>query len=417
MLNSQPIGNLFSIENTEARYVPATRLTEGLNTFTAQSKDIFGHLSDKIESHFTIDTIPPAFLALSPATGSTLTVPQVTIQGTLNDPTASVMLLDASGNVLSVTNGSTFAFALTLKAGFNTFTLIARDSAGNSSSTALALNYSDLSVVATSITSGASVSTDYLFLNGTINGPDNTGITVNGLAAVVANGKFYVNNLPLQPGSNTLTITATTPDGQTLTQTLIVVSAGSSPFQVTVSPESGVAPLDVAFTVSDQTPNGIRQIAVDFDGNGTTDSTITDPTMPMAFTYNTPGVYQAKVTITDNQGATFSQTLAVVVFDAAQMDKLFTRLWSEMNAALTAGNVVAASKYLNASAKLKYRPVLDVLLPNMPEIVASYSSLKRVSVSENIGEYAINRSYQGQNRLYLIYFLKDADGVWRLDAM
>lgn len=375
-------------------------------------------MSDKITSHVTIDTIPPVFLTLSPATGSTLTVPQVTIQGTLNDPTASILLRDATGNVLSATHGPRFAFAPTLTAGPNTFMLIARDSAGNSSAASLVLNYrSGLSVEVTSITPGASVSTDALFVNGTFNGPDNTGITVNGLVAVVANGKFYVNNLPLQPGPNTLTITATAPDGQTVTKTLTVTSIGSNPFQATVSPASGVAPLDVAFSVSSATPNGVRQITVDVDGNGTVDFTTTDTTMPIAFTYDTPGVYQAKVTLTDNQGATASQTLAIVVFDAAQMDKLFTRVWGEMNIALAAGNVAAASAYLNASAKLQYQPVFNALLPNMPQIVASYSPLARVSISEDIGEYAINRTYQGQNHLYLIYFLKDTDGVWRLDAM
>jgi len=53
----------------------------------------------------------------------------------------------------------------------------------------------------------------------------------------------------------------------------------------------------------------------------------------------------------------------------------------------------------------------------MPEIIASYSPLQRVSVQADIGEYAINRTINGQNRLFLVYFLKDADGVWRLDAM
>jgi hypothetical protein len=61
--------------------------------------------------------------------------------------------------------------------------------------------------------------------------------------------------------------------------------------------------------------------------------------------------------------------------------------------------------------------VFDALLPQMPEIIASYSSLQQVSISSDIGEYAVNRTINGENWIFLIYFLKDADGVWRLDAM
>lgn len=42
---------------------------------------------------------------------------------------------------------------------------------------------------------------------------------------------------------------------------------------------------------------------------------------------------------------------------------------------------------------------------------------ERTSITEDIGEYTVARPYQGGNHLYLIYFLKGADGVWRLDSM
>jgi len=417
-LNGQAISQLFSQTGDEAQYLPPNRLPEGPNILSAQASDRFGHSSERISGRFTIDTIPPRFLGISPADGSTLTTSTVTIQGTLDDPTASVMLLDNSGNVLSLASGSPFGFALTLEPGLNIFTLMARDPAGNVTSTPLKLNFSSgPNVTVTSIASGATVSTDSLFLTGNVSGPENTGVTVNGVIAVTVDGKFYVNNIPLQPGSNTLTVVATTPDGQTITQTLTVTSAGPSPFQVTVEPQSGVTPLPVAFTVTGQDPSTISQIAVDFDGNGTTDFTATDPTAPIAVTYPAPGVYQPKITVTDSQGSTFDQSLVVVVYDATQMDRLFGAIWNGMNSALQSGDAAGASHYLNASAKLRYIPVFSALLPNMPQIIASYSPLKRVSISENIGEYAINRTYQGENRLYLIYFLKDADGVWRVDAM
>lgn len=417
-LNGREVGHLFTISGTDATYTPGVRLPEGMNLLIGNARDLFGHQSDTRTAHFTIDTIPPRFSNVNPANGNSLTTATVTIHGTLDDPTASVLLLDDSGQVLSMAMGASFSFEAALDPGPNAFTLIARDPAGNEATHALILNYSSgPSVTVTSVADGATIDADEIFLQGIFGGPANTGITVNGVVAVTKEGKFYVNNLPLQPGSNTLTVTATTPDGQTLSQTLTVVSAGPSPFHVTVEPQSGVAPLSVVLSVDARAANAVSQIAVDFDGNGTTDFTSMDPATPITFTYDNPGVYEPRVIVTDSQGAANDQSLAVVVNDASHMDMLFEALWKGMNSALQSGDATGATRYLNESAKRKYKPQFDALLPYMPQIIASYSPLRRVSISQDIGEYAINRTYQGRNQVYLIYFLRDADGVWRLDAM
>jgi hypothetical protein len=99
------------------------------------------------------------------------------------------------------------------------------------------------------------------------------------------------------------------------------------------------------------------------------------------------------------------------------MNALFTNLWNGMNDALVRGDVNGAAQYLNESAKHKYLPVFDTLKLQFPQIIASYSPLRRISITDSIGEYAIVRPYNDQNRVYLIYFLQDIDGVWRVDGM
>ena len=54
---------------------------------------------------------------------------------------------------------------------------------------------------------------------------------------------------------------------------------------------------------------------------------------------------------------------------------------------------------------------------DLPQIVASFSPLQPVSVTSEIGEYAINRTIAGADWIFFIYFLRDADGVWRIDDM
>jgi hypothetical protein len=83
-----------------------------------------------------------------------------------------------------------------------------------------------------------------------------------------------------------------------------------------------------------------------------------------------------------------------------------------MVSALVAGDRDGALTYLSPAAQQKYEPVFDVLLPFMTDIVGSFSELQRVSMSA-----AINRTIDDRNRIFLIYFLRDADGVWRIDSM
>jgi hypothetical protein len=124
------------------------------------------------------------------------------------------------------------------------------------------------------------------------------------------------------------------------------------------------------------------------------------------------------IVVKDGAGNTSAASqLQIVDAPVDPVDAPFVSIWNGMNAALLAGNKAAALSFLTFGAQAKYGPVFDALLPHMAEIIASYSSLQHVSVSAEVGEYAIIRTMDGKNHLFLIYFLKDADGVWKLDAM
>lgn len=56
-------------------------------------------------------------------------------------------------------------------------------------------------------------------------------------------------------------------------------------------------------------------------------------------------------------------------------------------------------------------------MPYMPGIIATYTPLQRISSSQQIGKYAVNRSINGTNRIFFIYFVQDENGVWLVDSM
>lgn len=416
-LNDLPIGSIFTRSITEAMYVPPIRLPEGLNTLNAQAIDLFGHPSNRISANFVIDTIPPQFLSVTPADGTNVPQSEAIISGSLDDPTATVLLLDGNGSVIAI-GSATFSFAVPLKPGTNLFTLLARDLAGNETSAVLRLLRNALTVKIMSPTAGSTLNRARVLVSGTFQGPMNTGISVNGTVALVSGNQFLLN-LDLAPGPNTLTAVATTLDGATATDTLnaSVSQTGPDPFEITATPAMGIAPLPVRFTVGNFSGEPNTRVELDTDGNGSTDRVVTDLSVPIDVTYTNPGVYLSRVKVIYGQNQSLEQTLPVVVQDPVQMDALFTNLWNGMNEALVHGDVSEAAQFLNESAKRKYLPVFEALKPQFAQIIASYSLPRRVSISEDIGEYAIVRNFNGQNRLYLIYFLRDADGVWRIDGM
>jgi hypothetical protein len=245
----------------------------------------------------------------------------------------------------------------------------------------------------------------------------NSGVTINGVIAIVdAGNNFYANGVHLEAGANTLTATVTTPSGKTASASVNVTSSGPSPLVISADPVQGVTPLTVAFKVAN--PAGIALASLGFNPGGPGfQAPNSDPGVLFAFTYPAAGTFQSVVSLVDSAGNTYTQPIVIQAQDPAQMDQMFTAIWNGMNAALAAGDKTTAMTFLSDDAKPKYGPVFDRLLPHMATIVASYSPLQRLSLTRGIGEYAINRTIDSVNRIFLIYFVQDSSGAWRIDAM
>lgn len=332
-LNGQPVGNLFHIEAStgQASYTPNNALPEGRNTISVQARDRFGHISNLIDSSFTVDSRVLKILDVSPAEGSVLIGSQVIVSGTFR-------------------------------------------------------------------------------------GPANTGITVNNVVAAINDNKFYAN-VPLQSGANTITVTASTLEGATANQSITVTNTSLASLRINATPPEGVAPLKITFSVESTNDKTVKYITADFDSDGSVDLGVTSPNLNMKHTYTTPGIYIARFVISDIQGNSDLSEVSVVVKDPAAMDKHFKSIWDGMNSALVAQDKRKALAYLNGSARMKYEPIFGKLLPDFPAIVASYSALQNVSITSEIGEYAVNRVIDGVDQIFFIYFQRDPDGVWHLDSM
>ncbi|AZT84803.1 hypothetical protein EHN06_15270 [Marinobacter sp. NP-4(2019)] len=106
---------------------PGQALDEGPVSIKATIEDFAGNVSEPDEVTFTVDTIPPEIEVINPADGTHTNVAEATIRGVVSEP--STLTLNDLDVTLDVGNG--FEESVSLLEGTNTFTLIARDWAGN----------------------------------------------------------------------------------------------------------------------------------------------------------------------------------------------------------------------------------------------------------------------------------------------
>ena len=126
---------------------------------------------------------------------------------------------------------------------------------------------------------GSTINEEKTFITGTVQAPPNSAVAVNGqLATRTDDGRFFVNDVPLTEGANTLTVKVTTQDNQTSKQSINVNRMGAanvSNFRVNVDTAEGFAPLAAKLSVDDLGLPGVthdfERIEFDLNGDGVVD--------------------------------------------------------------------------------------------------------------------------------------------------
>lgn len=128
IIDSTLIGSL-------ASFLPFWIWDSRADTVKVDASDYDGNAAVQKSVTFKIDTVPPTLSITSPVDGLVTNQAACTVKGITNDVTSSPVTVTIklnSGSAEAVTVGSdgSFSKALTLAAGSNTITIVARDSAG-----------------------------------------------------------------------------------------------------------------------------------------------------------------------------------------------------------------------------------------------------------------------------------------------
>ena len=403
-------------------------LNEGGNTFQLKATDTAGNIGERV-LHVTRDTTPPPPAKADQIQAQQQSDGSVRITGAAGsvegDITVTLVNMRTGERVTTAANpDGSFSATITGENG-DEIQIFSTDRAGNTGQATSVVVKGDpfsgpinLTVVAPA--NGATISGDKALVVADLEAPLNTGLTVNGIPASgvpTSSGLRFYATAPLTVGQNVLTVTATTLDGREVTRTIEIGSTGPSAFSVTAEPAAGVAPQEAHFRIADQLGVGIQEVRYDFDNNGTQDLVTADPFETVSATFSGVGLRTISVSIVDASGTIRNQTANLVLLDPAQMDGVIRAIWDGMNSALIAGDKETAMRFLSATAKEKYGPVFDALMPRMPDIVDSYSTPQRSYLSTDMAEYGVNRSIDGTNRIFMIGFVTNDKGQWNVSEM
>lgn len=280
-----------------------------------------------------------------------------------------------------------------------------------------------LAVTITYPVNGATVNGPTTEVAGSFTGPTDTGITVNGVVAYVDGGKFLASAVPLQAGSNTINVAATTITGNTASASIGLTQGSASPDAVTLSvarPES-YAPFLVNFTPNVGTlPGGasVASLSIDYNGDGVDDVTNPSPGVTLTYLATQPNLYAARLTVTDSNNVTYTAYAHYMVEDLTRQSGMLCDVYGYMKQRLNAQDSAGALTAIDPNAQDEYQALFTNNASALPAYVVNLGNIVDGYLTGNTATFIVVRQNVDQTLSgFHIEFSQSADGTWRIAGM
>lgn len=100
-----------------------------------------------------------------------------------------------------------------------------------------------------------------------------------------------------------------------------------------------------------------------------------------------------------------------------EIDVVVKSAWKKVKDALRKGDVEAALGGVAIGERAKYRPVFQALKDGKTDIDKVMTEIHKVEIRDDRAEYAMLRQENGKMMSFMVEFVRDADGIWRLRNM
>jgi hypothetical protein len=249
-----------------------------------------------------------------------------------------------------------------------------------------------------------------------------TGHTLETFVPAQVNGRRFAAWLPLTPGTVHIAAVASDDTGRTEEDAVTVQfvpdpPGNDRPYVPEVSPTVGFPPLAVTFDGSMARNPDVDRLEWDFDGDGQADiflPDLVDPPHQVTYVYRSEGLYVARLTVHDRAtGRTLTASVPINVVAVPDLPAI----WGDFRAALARGDRDAVLRMIALADRARYQRVLDDLGPDLGALASELQDLTLTVVRPGYATGSVVRVRDGVTEGFVLSFVRDADGVWRISGL
>jgi len=265
--------------------------------------------------------------------------------------------------------------------------------------------------------SNDSVSQSGVQLEGTFTGTANTGISVLGSSAFIVGNRFVTAPVQFDAGTQTISATAKTMDGQTATATRTLTFTNPPALDVAIraQPSAGFAPFKTRFSLR---PTGVQvaNVAIDFDGDSVDDYVGSIANIPIK-TYAAPAIYRARFIVTAVGGATYTRFISVAALSLPETRSRACSVYAHLRARLRANDNVGVKQTLTQEFAFQFEPVLIALGSNRGTFADRLGTIANGIFAPTNAEITLVNQVGSAINGTPIHMTQSADGIWRIDSL
>ena len=131
-------------------------------------------------------------------------------------------------------------------------------------------------------------------------------------------------------------------------------------------------------------------------------------------THRPEGIYYPTVTVTDDKGNIYTDSIAITVLNSEKMDALLKGKWEGMKRALVDQDIEKVLSNFLGEARDRYREIFTLLASNLPGLAANIPPIEMVYVEEGVAQYRLRRAETMGDVTYYVYFARDGNGAWKI---
>lgn len=304
-----------------------------------------------------------------------------------------------------------------------TYTLTATGQGGTVSETVTVTvaEPSPINLTITTPVNGTAVNMPETIVTGTINHENGieTGVIVNGVPALIYNGTYVANHVPLLEGENTITVVANDAEGETIQKSVAVTAASvTDAIMLGSNYAFGLAPLAATLQVAASFETS-SEPSFSYAGPGEVVFTQNGSEKSIDISMNVPGFYNFTAELPAENGELYTAKVAVLVLDRQQLDTLLKAKWNAMKAALISGNIQDALALHYPSVRSEYETIYTALGDRLSTLVGQMQDIELIFAENGRAKYRIRKGQiiDGNPEVitYYIYFYMDGNGIWRVE--